>query len=254
MFESPRHFVKDHKRDFSSAATLTTVHDPDDLSMLALPHKLSEDEMDSIPRIDHDTLLRVLDGEFDDQFDETMVIDCRFEYEFEGGHIAGARNYNDKEALINKLFDPTCCKKTLLILHCEYSVHRAPTMAKHIRQGDRSVNDFRYPALTYPDIYVLDGGYHSFYKTHPMRCFPQNYVEMSAKEHEFACERGMGKLKQQRIKLNRAQTFAFGQHATCSMEDSPTSSLSRTNSSFAMSRNTSLVHDPRRPGVRTTSY
>jgi M-phase inducer tyrosine phosphatase len=43
---------------------------------------------------------------------------------------------------------------------------------------------------------------------------------MDAKEHENACERGMNKLRQ-RSKLNRAQTFAFGQHS-CQMEDSPT--------------------------------
>ncbi|EFQ96843.1 M-phase inducer phosphatase [Nannizzia gypsea CBS 118893] len=42
---------------------------------------------------------------------------------------------------------------------------------------------------------------------------------MPTKEHEFACERGLGKVKQ-RSKLSRAQTFAFGQHSP--MEDSPT--------------------------------
>lgn len=56
---------------------------------------------------------------------------------------------------------------------------------------------------------------------HRFRCFPQNYVEMAAKEHENACERGLGKIKQQRAKLGRAQTFAFGQ-CNQPMEDSPT--------------------------------
>ena len=58
---------------------------------------------------------------------------------------------------------------------------------------------------------------------HSLRCIPQNYVEMAAKEHANACERGLGKMKQQRVKLSRAQTFAFGQHNQA-MDDSPTTS------------------------------
>ena len=69
-------------------------------------------------------------------------------------------------------------------------------------------------------MYILDGGYSSFFGLHRERCFPQNYLRMDAKEHQNACERGMNKLRQ-RSKLNRAQTFAFGQQS-CQMEDSPT--------------------------------
>jgi M-phase inducer tyrosine phosphatase len=128
-------------------------------------------------------------------------------------------NYNDKEKLASQLFHAPK-SRTALILHCEYSAHRAPIMAKFIRHHDRAVNVDSYPHLTYPDLYILDGGYSAFFAEHRALCFPQNYVEMSAKEHEFACERGLGKVKQ-RSKLNRAQTFAFGQH-TPQMEDSPT--------------------------------
>jgi len=46
---------------------------------------------------------------------------------------------------------------------------------------------------------------------------------MDAKEHASACERGLGRIKQQRAKLSRAQTFAFGQHGE-SMDESPTAS------------------------------
>lgn len=56
-----------------------------------------------------------------------------------------------------------------------------------------------------------------------MRCFPQNYVEMGAKEHANACERGLGRIKQQRAKLSRAKTFAFGQCSPAA-DDSPTAS------------------------------
>ena len=93
--------------------------------------------------------------------------------------------------------------------------------AQHLRGKDRACNAHRYPRLTYPEIYILDGGYSAFFAHHKLRCSPQSYVEMGDKKHESACERGMGRVKQQRAKLSRAQTFAFGQHNQ-SMEDSPT--------------------------------
>ena len=94
--------------------------------------------------------------------------------------------------------------------------------AKHVRSQDRTYNVHRYPNLTYPEIYILDGGYSSFFNDHYLRCSPQNYVPMGAKEHESACELGLAKIKRGgRAKLSRAQTFAFGQHDTA-LDDSPT--------------------------------
>lgn len=104
--------------------------------------------------------------------------------------------------------------------------------AEHIRRQDRRVNEALYPKLTYPEVYILDGGYHSFFKNHHTRCFPQSYVEMDAQGHEATCEREMEKLRR-RGKLNRAVTYAFGQ-SDLPMEDSPTA-VGRT-ASFDASR------------------
>ena len=90
-----------------------------------------------------------------------------------------------------------------------------------MRGRDRACNAHRYPHLTYPEIYILDGGYSAFFANHKMRCSPQDYVEMADKKHETACERGMGRVKQQRAKLSRAKTFAFGQHEL-PLQESPT--------------------------------
>jgi hypothetical protein len=90
-----------------------------------------------------------------------------------------------------------------------------------VRSQDRKENAHQYPLLSFPEVYILDGGYSSFYHAHAKRCFPQNYLRMDAKEHEQSCERGLNKLKfKSRAKLNRASTFAFG--TQCQMEDSPT--------------------------------
>lgn len=110
--------------------------------------------------------------------------------------------------------------------------------AKYLRHKDRSVNTHRYPLLSYPEVYILDGGYSSFFQDHRYRCSPQNYVEMGAKEHASECERGLGRIKQQRGKLCRAQTFAFGQHRE-PPEDSPTA-CSRQNSALDLGMDISM--------------
>ncbi|EAW06556.1 putative tyrosine protein phosphatase MIH1 [Aspergillus clavatus NRRL 1] len=219
MFEHPEDVIVEKEANYITNAPLQSITDIESTPSLQLPHFVPEEQADTLPRIDKTILVDLMDGKYNDRFDHILVIDCRFEYEYEGGHINGAVNFNDKEYLAAELFaDPK--PRTALILHCEYSAHRAPIMAKYIRHRDRAVNVDQYPQLTYPDMYILHGGYSAFFADHQALCFPQNYVEMSAKEHEYACERGLGKVKQ-RSKLGRAQTFAFGQHSP-QMEDSPT--------------------------------
>ncbi|KAL6710542.1 m-phase inducer phosphatase [Coniothyrium glycines] len=233
MFEHPGDVMNaKQEQETFQPSNLQSVMDVDDAPTLKLPH-FSTNEPESLPRITRETLVDVLDGAYDHVYNRRIVIDCRFEYEYNGGHIEGALNFCDKEKLAEQLFQIEAMPgtKTLLVLHCEYSAHRAPLMAKFVRSQDRKENAHQYPLLSFPEVYILDGGYSSFYYAHATRCFPQNYLRMDAKEHEQSCERGLNKLKQ-RAKLSRAQTFAFGQHS-CHMEDSPTA-VGRTKSGSNM--------------------
>lgn len=220
MFEHPEDVINQEK-SAEAAPSLSPIMDVETAHILQLPHFSTADEVGSLPRITKETMVEVLDGKFNNVYEKLVIIDCRFEYEYQGGHIDGAVNFNDKEQLATHLFELEPTSRALLIFHCEYSAHRAPIMAKFIRNKDRTVNAERYPTLTYPESYILDGGYSSFFKDYQSRCFPQNYVEMGAEEHAVACERGLGKVKQ-RSKLVRAQTFAFGQQSSPSMDSSPT--------------------------------
>lgn len=212
--------MKQDAKDYSPSG-LQSIMDVDDTHVLQLPHFIPTDEPGSLPRINHATLVSVLNGDYAHLYDKARLVDCRFEYEYNGGHIEGAENYNDKEKLARELFEPAPSDNTLLILHCEFSKQRAPLMAQHVRKADRAYNAARYPKLTYPEVYILDGGYSSFFKMHRCRCFPQNYVEMDSADNELACERGMHKVKQ-RAKLSRARTYAFGQsNCHTQMQDSP---------------------------------
>ncbi|OAG44611.1 hypothetical protein AYO21_01101 [Fonsecaea monophora] len=226
MFEHPEDIMKQEKERLSPPPLLPSIMDVEAPHVPQLPHFVPEDETGCLPRISKETMVSILDGHFDHLYEKRVIIDCRFEYEYDGGHIEGAVNFNDKEKLSAQLFDVEPTPRALLIFHCEYSAHRAPLMAKYIRNKDRAVNADRYPALTYPEAYILDGGYSTFFKDYRSRCYPQNYVEMDAKEYVLDCERGLGKVKQ-RSKLLRAQTFAFGQHSP-SLDSSPTAMGRRT--------------------------
>lgn len=255
MFENPADVMKSKPEDSQSNKTsvLQSVMDIEEANELKLPHFLLDDPLDSIPRISSETLLEVLDGRYAKTFDQKMIIDCRFEYEYDGGHIQGAVNHNDKELLASQLFHTPIKGRTLLVFHCEYSAHRAPLMARHVRSEDRSINAEQYPKLTYPDVYILDGGYSGFFAEYRGRCHPQEYVEMSDEKHQRTCEREMGRLKA-RKGLGRAQTFAFGDKESC-INDSPTG-LSRAGSRFtsqAMLAQSPVPND-RSPARRMVSY
>ena len=209
MFQHPDDVMKEEQDTFEPQPSLAVVMDVDKDHTLQLPHFVPDDEPDSLPRISQETMVDILESKFHDRYEKVVVVDCRFEYEYNGGHIENAVNFNDKQQLAKELFNDNAPSSVLLILHCEYSVHRAPLTAKYIRSHDRTVNAAHYPKLTYPEMYILDGGYSKFFSQYRSKCFPQNYVEMNDQRHEKACERGLAKVKQ-RQKLFRNQTFTFG--------------------------------------------
>ncbi|VDK66382.1 unnamed protein product [Onchocerca ochengi] len=124
-----------------------------------------------------------------------VLIDCRYPYEYEGGHIKGALNIYDPAILENTFF-PECpttfeiINKKIPIFYCEYSSARGPMLASHLRKSDRVRNFTKYPFLYYNEIYVLEGGYSSFYNTKG-NCFkdlcePTGYVSMRDKKYSSA--------------------------------------------------------------------
>ncbi|XP_029347990.1 M-phase inducer phosphatase-like [Acyrthosiphon pisum] len=89
--------------------------------------------------ISPDTLAHLLEGTFNDCIDSYLIIDCRYPYEYEGGHIRGAINIFTKEQLLkdyteDKLgkkshkTDKINVKRNVLIFHCEFSSERGPSL------------------------------------------------------------------------------------------------------------------------------
>ncbi|KAI1382484.1 hypothetical protein F4677DRAFT_27002 [Hypoxylon crocopeplum] len=255
MFDNPGDVMKTTTEDVMPQSTLQSVMDVEESQDPVLPHFYPDGESDNIPRISKSTFLDVLDGKFNELYTQKMIIDCRFEYEYDGGHVTSAVNYNDKELLAKHLFENPMDGKTLLVFHCEYSACRAPMMARHIRASDRMANAEYYPKLTYPEVYILDGGYSEFFNEHRDRCYPQAYVAMGAEEHANTCEREMGKLQQKRKGLGRAKTFAFGNRDSMA-EASPTAPMRRHEhqSPIMMIGNSPILGNNRSPARRMASY
>ncbi|KAF5100139.1 hypothetical protein D0Z03_000860 [Geotrichum reessii] len=224
MFQNPKDVLKTSSEKKSQFAAVTTTGEAIDSMPTEQLSVLSQEgcslksytvDQDAFRRIDRNTLCEILDGQHRDLYSRHVVVDCRFQYEYEGGHITGAVNINTKERLQEVLIANAPVvpgERTLLVFHCEYSAHRGPHMAMHLRQLDRESNMNRYPLLHYPDIVILDGGYSHFFAAHSVRCFPQQYVAMN--DNADACEREMDRfrhtMKTKKKTVGRSQTFTFG--------------------------------------------
>ncbi|XP_008634547.1 PREDICTED: M-phase inducer phosphatase 1 [Corvus brachyrhynchos] len=113
--------------------------------------------------IDSEMMVSVLTGKFESFIKQCVIIDCRYPYEYEGGHIKPSEN-----------------KRVIVVFHCEFSSERGPRMCRFVREQDRLSNE--YPNLHYPELYVLKGGYKDFFSRCQSFCEPQSYRPMHHKD------------------------------------------------------------------------
>ena len=133
------------------------------------------------------TMIDVINGKYDDVIGSYRIIDSRYSYEYEGGHIQGAENVHNKDDILEFFKNPvreSDGKRHIIIFHCEFSLERGPTMCRFLRNHDREINAENYPALCYPELYILKGGYKEFYESYKTCCTPMNYVAMLSKDHK----------------------------------------------------------------------
>ncbi|XP_057358774.1 M-phase inducer phosphatase 2 isoform X3 [Manis pentadactyla] len=129
-----------------------------------------------------ETMVALLTGKFSNIVERFVIVDCRYPYEYEGGHIKMAVNLpleRDAETFLlqSPIMPCSLDKRIILIFHCEFSSERGPRMCRFIRERDRAAND--YPSLYYPEMYILKGGYKDFFPQYPTFCEPQDYRPMN---------------------------------------------------------------------------
>lgn len=167
-----------------------SVQEPDLIGDFSKPFALPlvKGKHQDVKTISATTVMDLLKGKYKHIVDSFTVVDCRYPYEFEGGHIRDAKNIYTKEGIIeyflsnkNKFSQD---KRNVVIFHCEFSSERGPTLYRFLRNMDRETNKDRYPLLHHPELYVLHGGYKAFYENFKEYCEPQEYKPMLHKEHE----------------------------------------------------------------------
>jgi len=151
-----------------STFSMTEIQEP------LLPH--FQTGQCAMKRVSVHTVASLVRGEIKN-VDKHVIIDCRYDYEYEAGHLKDALNLSKKQAIERFFKDYRHTEgKHVIIFHCEFSKHRGPNCARFLRQLDRTAN--KYPALTFPDVYVMDGGYKAFFENYSNLCSPEVYVSM----------------------------------------------------------------------------
>ncbi|KAE8268192.1 hypothetical protein A4X09_0g4151 [Tilletia walkeri] len=176
----------------SAASDLTSPGIGDAVERYILPAETGGD--DRLMRLKPETMIQLLNGGFDEVVSGYTIIDCRYSYEYRGGHIPGAVNLRTLDEIKDYLLTPRSglnansdklpprtttgrnrAHKHVLIFHCEFSQKRAPKMASALRDLDRSLAQ-DWPRCHYPELYILSGGYAGFYKFYPAMCQPRQYI------------------------------------------------------------------------------
>ncbi|XP_049729697.1 M-phase inducer phosphatase 3 isoform X1 [Elephas maximus indicus] len=137
--------------------------------------------------INPETVAALLWGKFQGLIEKFYIIDCRYPYEYLGGHIQGALNLYSQEELHNFFLKKPIVpldiqKRIIIVFHCEFSSERGPRMCRFLREEDRALN--QYPALYYPELYILKGGYRDFFPEYMELCEPQSYCPMHHQDHK----------------------------------------------------------------------
>ncbi|XP_059673826.1 M-phase inducer phosphatase 2 [Gavia stellata] len=167
--------------DMDNLAGLGSTHPPLQAYLL----QTVEGKHQDLKYISPEMMVAVLTGQFSSFIDSCVIVDCRYPYEYEGGHIKGAINLpmeqDVEEFLLKKPIVPfDASKRVIVIFHCEFSSERGPRMCRFVREKDRACNE--YPHLHYPELYVLKGGYREFFPQYQTHCEPQDYRPMHHKD------------------------------------------------------------------------
>ncbi len=143
-------------------------------------------------RISGATVCGLLRGDYSTRgIKNFIIIDCRYGYEYSGGHIEGAVNLNQKSEIMkffhaNKQIEGS--NRIAVVFHCEFSQNRGPKSCKFFREMDRKFNSASYPNLCFPELYVLDGGYKQFFERHQEFCSPRHYISMWDEKFQLECK------------------------------------------------------------------
>lgn len=158
-----------------------------------------------IPSVDGATVRALMTGA---EREGLALIDCRFPYEHGGGRIRGAINaYLPGD--VQKFMQARAYAGIhgVYVFYCEFSSERAPKMWRHVRNLDRRDHVADYPALSFPQVYVLRGGFDAFFDEYG-ECCEGNKVSMSDPQYTNSCREYGAMYREAWIAASRAKSMA----------------------------------------------
>ncbi|CAD8120597.1 unnamed protein product [Paramecium sonneborni] len=135
-------------------------------------NRLQHFEKDAVNYITPETLYQ--------NANDITLFDCRYLFEFEGGHIQGATHLCNPFEIDSIFFKQIPAVKPVIVLYCEFSEKRSVQIYKQIRNMDRNLNN--YPNLHYPDLYILNKGFSNYSLQYPSQV-EGKYIRMDSKEY-----------------------------------------------------------------------
>ncbi|XP_036376458.1 cell division cycle 25 homolog d [Megalops cyprinoides] len=206
-----------------------------------MPHlfPVERGEHQDLQCISPQTVASLLRGKYKNAVESYLIIDCRYPYEYQGGHIKGAVNIHSEAQLQEALFQDSVTSQVRaqmkppsslpvadsdthglqerpsvigspsggsslhkpIIFHCEFSIERGPRLCRYLREMDRNLNV--YPQLFYPELYVLAGGYKEFHTRFPGLCDPCGYIPMRHRDFKEQLRRFRGKRRSRVMRPRR---------------------------------------------------
>jgi hypothetical protein len=123
-----------------------------------------------IPFISASVLAGIISDPTANPFKHTFIIDARSPREYAGGHIQGSYNAESLRELLNFLTLFWTCEDIGIVIHCEFTSRRAPMLAQEFRNYDRQIALRDRCPIAFPETYLLEGGYSTFYAQFPGLC------------------------------------------------------------------------------------
>ncbi|CAL2043868.1 unnamed protein product [Caenorhabditis brenneri] len=174
-----KNFKQEYKNEYVQG------FEPNPITLRKDPEMFSDSRSSAFLRITPSTLIDLMQsGNFTEQY---IVIDCRYPFEYSGGHLLNAINEYDTQKIGNLFFDSngTPQHQKIPIFYCEFSEKRAPSMANSLRRLDRALNN--YPRVSFSQLLVVDKGYCGLFKSYSTEFeaffVPNSYISMNDESH-----------------------------------------------------------------------
>ncbi|EDQ90256.1 uncharacterized protein MONBRDRAFT_31992 [Monosiga brevicollis MX1] len=159
------------------------------------PLHIVMDEQNVLPtvRVEHnqvtgDTVIDTVWGDGRRKFRDYIIIDARYPYEYDGGHLIGAVNFYLPDMAAEYLLARGDLSQTLILVHCEFSKERGPALYHYLKRVEAKACKNGGQGSLFPHLYVLHQGYKQFHAEHPTYCSPRGYVPMTTAAHKSECQ------------------------------------------------------------------